>query len=60
MKQYRLLMHEVAKCLFAYTKSKLKKSIFFPVYKKTMKCAVLGHYMFLWESFNDKYVHNIT
>lgn len=60
MKQYRLLMHEVAKCLFAYTKSKLKKSRFFSVYKKTRKCAVLGHYMFLWESFNDKYVHNIT
>lgn len=53
-------MHEVAKCLLAYTKSILKKSRFFSVYKKTMKCAVLGHYMFLWESFNDKYVHNIT
>lgn len=60
MKQYRLLMHEVAKCLLAYTKSILKKSRFFSVYKKTMKCTVLGHYMFLWESFNDKYVHNIT
>lgn len=53
-------MHEVAKCLFAYTKSKLKKSRFFFVYKKTMECAVFGHYMFLWESFNDKFVHNIT
>lgn len=52
-------MYEVVKCLFVYIKSKLKKSRFFFVYKKIMKCVVLGYYMFLWEFFNDKYVYNI-
>lgn len=47
MKQYRLLMHEVAKCLFAYTKSKLKKSRFFSVYKKTMKCSFRTLHVFV-------------
>lgn len=52
-------MYEVVKCLFVYIKSKLKKSRFFFVYKKIMKCVVLGYYMFLWEFFNDKFVYNI-